>query len=64
MGYSVQGCFWTFSEKWKKTVDNGKVFPVVLADISEAFEWLGQSFVTINLNVCRNGIKAFKSITY
>ena len=44
-GYSPQHCLLLMIDKWKKAVDNHKVFGAVLTDLSKAF-WLHLSWFT------------------
>ena len=37
-GYSTQHCLLFILEKWKRAVDNGKVFGILLTDLSKAFD--------------------------
>ena len=39
-GYSTQQCLLSMFGKWKRAVDNGKVFELLLTDLSKAFDFL------------------------
>ena len=39
-GYSTQECLLSMLEKWKRAVDNGKAFGLLLTDLSKAFDCL------------------------
>ena len=39
-GYNAQHCLITLIEKWKKRVDNGRAFDVLLTNLSKDFESL------------------------
>ena len=49
-GYSTQHCLLNLLEKWKNSIDKGKVFGGLLTDLSKAFDWLDHELLTAKLN--------------
>ena len=49
-GYSTQHCLLNLLEKWKNSVDKGKVFGALLTDLSKAFDCLDHELLTAKLN--------------
>ena len=49
-GYNAQHCLLAMIEKWKKAVDNGNVFGVLLTDLSKAFDFLPHDLIITKLN--------------
>ena len=49
-GYSTQHCLLYLLEKWKNSVDKGKVFGALLTDLSKAFDCLDHELLTAKLN--------------
>ena len=49
-GYNAQHCLLAMIEKWKKAVDNGKVFGALLTDLSKAFDCLPHDLIIAKLN--------------
>ena len=49
-GYSTQHCLLNLLEKWKNSVDKGKVFGALLTDLSKAFDCLNHELFTAKLN--------------
>ena len=43
-GYSFHQCLSALLEKWKAAVDKGKVFWVLLTDLSKAFDFLNHKY--------------------
>ena len=49
-GYSTQHCLLNLLEKWKNSVDKGKVFGALLKDLSKAFDCLDHELLTAKLS--------------
>ena len=49
-GYNAQHCLLAMIEKWKKAVDNGNVFGVLLMDLSKAFDCLSHVLIIAKLS--------------
>ena len=49
-GYSTQHCLLYLLEKWKNSVDKGKVFGALLTDLSKAFDCLDHELLTAKFN--------------
>ena len=49
-GYNTQQCLLQMLEKWKRSVDEGKVFGALLTDLSEAFDCLDHELLIAKLN--------------
>ena len=49
-GYSTQQCLLSMLEKWKRAVDNGKAFGLLLTDLSKAFDWLSYELLVAKLH--------------
>ena len=49
-GYSTQHCLLFMLEKWKRAVDNGKVFGILLTDLPKAFDCLSHEFLLAKLH--------------
>ena len=49
-GYSTQHCLLNLLEKWKNSVDKGKVFGALLTDLSKAFDCPDHELLTAKLH--------------
>ena len=49
-GYNTQQCLITLIEKWKKSVDNGGAFGVLLTDLSKVFDCLPHELLIAKLD--------------
>ena len=49
-GYSTQQCLLSMLEKWKRAVDNGKAFGLLLTDLSKAFDYLSNELLLVKLH--------------
>ena len=61
--YSPQHYLLLMIDKWKKAVDNHKVFGAVLTDLSKAFDCICHDFLIAKLNAYRLSLPALKPIT-
>ena len=60
--FLVQQCFLARLEKWKKSVNNSKLFGALLTDLSKAFDCLNHELLTAKLNAYGFSLTAL--ITY
>ena len=49
-GFSTQQCLSALLEKWKRSIDRGKVFGALLTDLSKAFDCLNHDLLIAKLN--------------
>ena len=49
-GFSTQQCLLAMLEKWKRSVDNSKMFGALLTDLSKAFDCLDHELLIAKLN--------------
>ena len=61
-GLSTQHCLLFMLEKWKREVDNGKVFGIFLTDLSKAFDCLSHELLFAKLHAYDFSISALRLI--
>ena len=49
-GFSTQHCLLAMLEKWKRSIDNSKMFGALLTDLSKAFDCLDHELLIAKLN--------------
>ena len=49
-GFSAKNCLLAMLEKWKSSVNKGKVFGVLLTDFAKTFDCLLQELIIAKLN--------------
>ena len=49
-GLSVQHCLMSMIEKWKMSLEKGKIFAALLTDLSKAFDYLPHDLIIATLN--------------
>ena len=61
-GFSTQQCLLALLEKWKKSIDRGKVFGALLTDLSKACDCLNHDFLIAKLNAYGFSLPALRLI--
>ena len=61
-GFSTQQCLLAMLEKWKRSVDNSKMFGVLLTDLSKTFDCLDHEFLIAKLNAYGFSLTALKLV--
>ena len=49
-GFNTKQCLLALLDKWKRSMDRGKVFDTLLTDLSKAFDCLNHDVLIANLN--------------
>ena len=62
-GFSAQHCLLAILEKWKRSVDQGKVLGVLLTNLSETFDCLSYEISVAKLNAYGFLLSALKLIS-
>ena len=60
--FSTQNCILSMLEKWKKFVNNGKLFGTLLTDLSKLFNCLEHELLIAKLNTNGFSLTALKLI--
>ena len=63
-GYKTQQCLLKMLEKWKRSVDEGKVFGALLTDLSKTFDCLDHELLIVKLNAYGFSLPPLKLINY
>ena len=61
-GFSTQQCLLALLEKWKRSIDRGKVFGTLLTDLSKAFDCLHHDHLIVKLNTYGFSLSALRLI--
>ena len=61
-GFGVQHCLFLMIDRWKKAVDNNKVFAATLTDLSKTFGCVCDDLLIAKLHVYRLSLPALKMI--
>ena len=61
-GYSTQQYLLTLLEKWKRAVDSGQIFGVLLIDLTKAFDCLDQKLLFSKLKAYGFNLPALKLV--
>ena len=60
-GFSTQKCLLAMLERWKRSVNNSKMFGALLTDLQKAFDCLDHEFLTAKLNAYGFSLTALKT---
>ena len=61
-GFSTQQCLLAMLKKWKRPVDNSKMFGALITDLSKAFDCLDHELLIAKLNACGFSLTALKLV--
>ena len=61
-GVRIQKCLLAMLEKWKRSVDNSKMFGTLLTDLSKAFNCLDHELLIAKLNAYGFSLNALKLV--
>ena len=61
-GFSTQHCLLLMLKKWKRVVDNDKVFRVLLTDLSKPFDCISHNLLMAKLNAYGLSLSALKLV--
>ena len=61
-GYSAWHCLLLMLEKWKLAADNGKVFGILLTNLSKAFDYLSHELLLVKLHAYGFSILALRLV--
>ena len=61
-GFSTQHCLLAELEKWKRSIDNGKMFGALLTDLSKVFDCLDHELLIAKLNAYGFSLTALKLV--
>ena len=61
-GFSTQQCLLAMLEKWKRSVDNSKMFGALLTDLLKAFDCLDHELLIAKLNAYCFSLTALKLV--